>query len=111
MSSVRSWSGRSLVQYPAQMGMLAPIAARAKSDNTPGTQAGIQCAVLHVHILYARDIPDPTGGGSVKSNTLAAKYVTDVRKVHALIRDEIVAEFRAIWDISNINWSYGRDYI
>ena len=47
----------------------------------------------------------------MKSNTLAAKYVTDVRKVHALIRDEIVAEFRAIWDISNINWSYDRDYI
>ena len=87
------------------------VTLHLQSDNTPGTQAGIQCAVLHVHTLYARDIPDPTGGGSVKSNTLAAKYVTDVRKVHALIRDEIVAGFRAIWDISNINWSYDRDYI
>ena len=59
------------------------VTLHLQSDNTPGTQAGIQCAVLHVHILYARDIPDPTGGGSVKSNTLAAKYVTDVRKVYA----------------------------
>ena len=77
---------------------------------------------MYGHRIYTRYRPGPTEAhedweniqytfADMASNTLAAKYVTDVRKVHALMRDEIVAKFRAIWDLSNIDWSYDQDYL